>query len=139
MISQIYFRFNSSEKVIKLETFVKVIQKELLGFDHEVRESSNYYSGFYHSFKTKENKINVAEADDIFFYDYHYVISFYKEEKNLQAKIMKLAEFWVNKGCTVSIPDGPSIGSLVRTCFLDENESIAWKTHIQHEPESREN
>ncbi|WP_010573922.1 hypothetical protein [Leptospira kmetyi] len=137
MITQIYFRFDTSKKIIKLEAFAKLTQKVLLGFDHEVRESSNYDSGFYHSFKTKENKVRVTEADDIFFYDYHYAVSLYKEEENLNAKLMKLVEFWVNKGCIVSIPTGPSIDTTVRTYFLDKKGLISWKDHT--DPESRKN
>lgn len=46
MITQIYFRFDLPENVFELDAFVQLIQNELLGFDHEIRESSNYFAGF---------------------------------------------------------------------------------------------
>ncbi|EMK20706.1 hypothetical protein [Leptospira kirschneri] len=129
MITQIYFRFDLLENVFELDAFVQLIQNELLGFDHEIRESSNYFAGFYHKFKTKENIINVANADDTCFHDYHYVVTFNKDENSLQDKIIKLAETWVLKGWTVSIPDGPLIEDLTRTCYLNEDGKIIWKEH----------
>ncbi|EMO51737.1 hypothetical protein [Leptospira noguchii] len=129
MITEVYFRFDLSDKALELDIFVKRIQDELLGFDHEIRESSNYFAGFYHKFKTKENIVNVADADDICFHDYHYVVIFNKDEVNLQDKVIKLAEAFVLKGWTVSIPDGPLIEDLTKTCYLNENGIIAWKKH----------
>lgn len=133
MITEIYFRFDLSDKILELDTFVWLIQNELLGFDHEIRESSNYFAGFYHKFKTKESIITVADADDICFHDYHYVVTFNKNENNFQDKVIKLAETWVLKGWTVSIPDGPLINDLVKTCSLNENGEIIWREH-QSEP-----
>ncbi|EMI64885.1 hypothetical protein LEP1GSC170_2228 [Leptospira interrogans serovar Bataviae str. HAI135] len=129
MITEVYFRFDLSEKVIELDVFVQLIQNELLGFDHEIRESSNYFAGFYHKFKTKENIVTVADADNVCFYNYHYVIFFNKDEKSHQDKVIKLAETWGLKGWTVSIPDGPLIDDLVKTCSLNENGEIIWKEH----------